>query len=217
MLPMSPTSPSALTPNSDWALSIQPGQSHPPLSGGGHVLVQRHLSSAMRVSILSTRNKTSRATRSSSPPSCTSSRPARRNTSRAFVQNGGTFIAGFRLGVKEESSRMVDTPLPGLLRDVMGVELIDYQPIYTDKQKRKLLRSARRCRRRMQSVGRHTRPQRITGPRHLHRRSSSREGRHHLAYLRQRQSHLCRSASRNPPTSPAYCLRSSRPAECKAR
>lgn len=53
---------------------------------------------------------------------------------RAFVQNGGIFVAGFRLGVKEESSRIVDTPLPGLLRDVMGVELIDYQPIYTDKQ-----------------------------------------------------------------------------------
>ncbi len=53
---------------------------------------------------------------------------------RAFVQNGGTFIAGFRLGAKDEHSRMVDTPLPGLLRDVMGVELIDYQPIYSEKQ-----------------------------------------------------------------------------------
>jgi beta-galactosidase len=53
---------------------------------------------------------------------------------RAYVQNGGTFIAGFRLGAKDEHSRMVDIPLPGLLRDVMGVELIDYQPIYSDKQ-----------------------------------------------------------------------------------
>jgi len=41
---------------------------------------------------------------------------------RSFVQNGGTFIAGFRLGVKDEHSRIVATPLPGLLRDVMGVE-----------------------------------------------------------------------------------------------
>src|SRR5208283_2035391 len=53
---------------------------------------------------------------------------------RSFVQNGGTFIAGFRLGVKDEHSRIVDTPLPGLLRDVMGVELVDYEPIYSEKQ-----------------------------------------------------------------------------------
>ncbi len=53
---------------------------------------------------------------------------------RNFVQGGGTFIAGFRLGVKDEHSRIVDTPLPGLLRDAMGVELIDYQPIYSDTQ-----------------------------------------------------------------------------------
>lgn len=53
---------------------------------------------------------------------------------RNFVQNGGTFIAGFRLGAKDEHSRIVDTPLPGLLRDVMGVELEDYQPIYSEKQ-----------------------------------------------------------------------------------
>jgi len=53
---------------------------------------------------------------------------------RAFVKGGGTFIAGCRLGVKDEHSRIVDTPLPGLLRDVMGVELLDYQPIYSEKQ-----------------------------------------------------------------------------------
>ena len=53
---------------------------------------------------------------------------------RTFVQNGGTFVAGFRLGAKDEASRIVDTPLPGLLRDVMGVELIDYVPIYSEKQ-----------------------------------------------------------------------------------
>ena len=53
---------------------------------------------------------------------------------RAFVQGGGTFIAGVRLGVKTEQSQIVRTPLPGLLRDVMGVELLDYQPIYSEKQ-----------------------------------------------------------------------------------
>ena len=53
---------------------------------------------------------------------------------RAFVQGGGTFVAGFRLGVKEENNHIVDTPLPGLLRDVMGVEVFDTQPIYSEKQ-----------------------------------------------------------------------------------
>ena len=53
---------------------------------------------------------------------------------RGFVQGGGTFVAGFRLGVKEENNRIVDTPLPGLLRDVMGVEVLDTQPIYSEKQ-----------------------------------------------------------------------------------
>lgn len=53
---------------------------------------------------------------------------------RQFVQTGGTFVAGFRLGVKNEHNGIVDAPLPGLLRDVMGVTLIDYQPIYSEKQ-----------------------------------------------------------------------------------
>jgi len=52
---------------------------------------------------------------------------------RDFVQNGGLFISGFRLGVKTESSQIVKTPLPGLLRDVMGVTLEDYVPIYSGK------------------------------------------------------------------------------------
>jgi beta-galactosidase len=53
---------------------------------------------------------------------------------RSFVQDGGTFVAGFRLGVKEENNQVVNTPLPGLLRDVMGVEVLDTQPIYSEKQ-----------------------------------------------------------------------------------
>jgi len=39
---------------------------------------------------------------------------------RKFVQTGGLFVGGFRLGVKDENSQIVRTPLPGLLRDVMG-------------------------------------------------------------------------------------------------
>ena len=53
---------------------------------------------------------------------------------RAFVQNGGVFVTNFRLGVKNESSQMVRTPLPGLLAEVMGVTVEDYVPIYSGKE-----------------------------------------------------------------------------------
>lgn len=52
---------------------------------------------------------------------------------RNYVRNGGLFVAGFRLGAKDESSQIVNLPLPGLLRDVMGVTLKDYVPIYSEK------------------------------------------------------------------------------------
>jgi beta-galactosidase len=52
---------------------------------------------------------------------------------KAFVQAGGMFVTNFRLGVKTESSQIVRTPLPGLLRDVMGVTVADYVPIYSAK------------------------------------------------------------------------------------
>jgi len=52
---------------------------------------------------------------------------------RKYVREGGTFVAGFRLGVKEENSQIVNSPLPGLLRDVMGVTVKDPVPVYTDK------------------------------------------------------------------------------------
>jgi beta-galactosidase len=52
---------------------------------------------------------------------------------RSFVQAGGIFVTNFRLGAKTESSQIVRTPLPGLLRDVMGVTIEDYVPIYSAK------------------------------------------------------------------------------------
>ena len=57
---------------------------------------------------------------------------------RSYVQGGGVFVAGFRLGAKTESSQMTRTPLPGFLRDVMGVTVEDYAPIYSAKQGVKL-------------------------------------------------------------------------------
>ena len=52
---------------------------------------------------------------------------------KSFVQGGGMFVTNFRLGVKTETSQIVRTPLPGLLRDVMGVTVADYVPIYSAK------------------------------------------------------------------------------------
>jgi beta-galactosidase len=52
---------------------------------------------------------------------------------KSFVQGGGMFVTNFRLGVKTESSQIVRSPLPGLLRDVMGVTVADYVPIYSAK------------------------------------------------------------------------------------
>jgi beta-galactosidase len=52
---------------------------------------------------------------------------------RTFVEKGGLFVAGFRLGAKDESSQIVSAPLPGLLRDVMGATVKDYVPLYNEK------------------------------------------------------------------------------------
>ena len=52
---------------------------------------------------------------------------------RSFVDGGGLFVTSFRLGVKDSSNQIVRTPLPGLLRDVMGVTVKDYVPIYSEK------------------------------------------------------------------------------------
>ena len=51
----------------------------------------------------------------------------------AYVQGGGIFVAGCRSGVKNEQSQIVKTPLPGLLRKVMGIIVEEYVPIYSGK------------------------------------------------------------------------------------
>jgi len=52
---------------------------------------------------------------------------------RTYVRGGGMFVSNFRLGVKNESSQIVRSPLPGAVRDVMGVTVEDYVPIYSGK------------------------------------------------------------------------------------
>ena len=119
--------------NSDWALTIQPG--HPKLKYSAEILSWYGSIAASHagVDIVNATQDLSRYKVLCSPAMYIVSKP-QADRIRAFVGGGGTFIAGFRLGVKDEYSQIVKTPLPGLLRDVMGVELIDYQPIYSEKQ-----------------------------------------------------------------------------------
>jgi beta-galactosidase len=119
--------------NSDWALGIQPGQ--PKLKYLPEIMSWYGSLAASQagIDIVDASGDLSRYKVLCAPAMyIVSARQAEQI--RAFVQGGGTFIAGVRLGVKDEHSRIVTTPLPGPLRDVMGVELIDYQPIYSEKQ-----------------------------------------------------------------------------------
>jgi beta-galactosidase len=45
---------------------------------------------------------------------------------RAFVRNGGILLGSFRFGVKDRDNRVVEMPLPGLLTDVFGVSVEEY-------------------------------------------------------------------------------------------
>ena len=120
-------------PTSSWALTIQPGQ--PKVKYLSELLPWYGSMGASHagVDIVNATQELSRYKVLCAPVMYVVSQEQAKRI-RGFVENGGTFIAGFRLGVKDEHSRIVDTPLPGLLRDVMGVELFDYQPIYSEKQ-----------------------------------------------------------------------------------
>ncbi|MHB9033002.1 MAG: beta-galactosidase [Anaerolineae bacterium] len=48
---------------------------------------------------------------------------------RSYVRQGGTLFVGARSGVKDDSSRIVDEPLPGLLSEMCGVEVEEYDAI----------------------------------------------------------------------------------------
>ena len=45
---------------------------------------------------------------------------------RSWVEAGGTLVLTFRSGVKDENNQVVDLPLPGRLRDLAGVRVVDY-------------------------------------------------------------------------------------------
>ena len=52
---------------------------------------------------------------------------------RDYVHAGGVLITTFRTGVKDEYNRIVNEPLPGLLREVCGVEVEDYHSPFADE------------------------------------------------------------------------------------
>ena len=118
--------------DSDWAFTIQPGQQQFKYLNEMLAWYGALSASQAGIDIVDAKQDLSRYKVLCAPAMyIVSSRQAQ--LIRQFVQQGGTFIAGFRLGVKDEYSRIVDMPLPGLLRDVMGCELLDYEPIYGDK------------------------------------------------------------------------------------
>lgn len=119
--------------NSDWALTIQPSQMNLKYSTELMTWYGCVSASQAGVDIVNATKDLSRYKVLFAPVMYVLTKQQAERI-RSFVQGGGVFVAGFRLGVKEENDRVVDTPLPGLLRDVMGVELIDTQPIYTEKQ-----------------------------------------------------------------------------------
>jgi beta-galactosidase len=47
----------------------------------------------------------------------------------SYVREGGTLVCFFRSGVKDEANAVVNRPLPGLLTDVCGVEVVEYDSL----------------------------------------------------------------------------------------
>jgi beta-galactosidase len=118
--------------DSDWALQVQPG--HNKLTYGSH-LISWYASIAgahTGVDVIRADADLSRYKAVFAPLQYVLSEKQAANI-RNFVEHGGLFVTSFRLGAKDESSQIVRTTLPGLLRDVMGVTVKDYVPIYSDK------------------------------------------------------------------------------------
>lgn len=119
--------------SSDWALEIQPGQ--PKLKYSPEVISWYGPLWAENIGmdIVDATEDLSRYKILLAPVFYVVSEKQAANI-RNFVRNGGVFVSGYRLGVKTPASQIVKTPLPGLLRDVMGVTVQDYVPVYWQKQ-----------------------------------------------------------------------------------
>ena len=119
-------------PDSDWALTIQPG--HNKLTYLAQIISWYGAigSTHAATDIVNAEGDLSRYKAVFAPLHYVLSEKQAANI-RTFVEKGGLFVAGFRLGAKDESSQIVSAPLPGLLRDVMGATVKDYVPLYNEK------------------------------------------------------------------------------------
>ena len=118
--------------NSDWAIAIQPGHSKLTYTSQ---LISWYASIAgahVGADVINPEADLSRYKAVFAPLPYVISQKQAANI-RKFVEAGGMFVSGFRLGAKDENSQIVRTPLPGLLRDVMGATVKDYVPIYDEK------------------------------------------------------------------------------------
>lgn len=52
---------------------------------------------------------------------------------RSFVASGGTLLVTARSGVKDANNQVVDTPLPGLLSELCGVVVEEYDALYGEE------------------------------------------------------------------------------------
>ncbi len=118
--------------DSDWALTIQPG--HNKLTYLAQIISWYGAISSTHAAtdIVNAEGDLSRYKAVFAPLHYVLSEKQAANV-RTFVEKGGLFVAGFRLGAKDESSQIVSAPLPGLLRDVMGATVKDYVPLYNEK------------------------------------------------------------------------------------
>ena len=118
--------------SSDWALTIQPGQ--PKLKYQTEMLTWYGVATAggALLDIVDGTQDLSKYKVVFAPALYVLSEAQARQI-ETYVQGGGFFVAGCRSGVKTEQSQIVRTPLPGLLRKVMGAVAEEYVPIYSGK------------------------------------------------------------------------------------
>ncbi len=118
--------------NSDWALAIQPGQNKLTYLSRVTFWYGSVAGANVAADVINAEADLSRYKAVFAPLAYVISGKQAANI-RSFVERGGLFVSSFRLGAKDESSQIVRTPLPGLLRDVMGVTVKDYVPLYGEK------------------------------------------------------------------------------------
>ena len=118
--------------DSDWALQIQPGNRKLTYSAQMSAWYGSVASASTGVDLVKLEGDLSKYKAVFAPVQYVVSAKQAESVSN-YVKNGGTFVTNFRAGVKDENSQIVKTPLPGLLREVLGATVKDYVPVYGQK------------------------------------------------------------------------------------